>query len=288
MHPEIAHWGIIHIRWYGVMLALAFLVGTAIALREARRLRLDEDRLITVILVTLVAAVLGARALYVVEHVDEFRQEWGGVLALWQGGLTLYGGIVAGTVAGLLTARQIGLPMWVVADALTPSLALGTAFGRVGCFMNGCCYGRPTHLPWGVVFPPDSFAGLEFGTTPVHPSQLYAALVGLVLFGVAWALRRRLAPPGTLFWGFIVLFALIRIPLDFTRAYEPGTVVAHLGSLDITESQLVSVTLALVALLVMMRLHRAAAESAAPVAVANLPAAPGAPPSAPPASPAQP
>jgi len=256
VHPEIAHWGFVHLRWYGVMLALAFLVGTAVALREARRLRLDEDRLITVILVTLVAAVLGARALYVVEHVDEFRQEWGGVLALWQGGLTLYGGIVAGTVAGLLTARQLGLPMWVVADALTPSLALGTAFGRVGCFLNGCCYGRPTKLPWGVVFPPDSFAGLEFGSTPVHPSQLYGALVGLVLFLVTWVLRRRLAPPGTLFWTFIILFAVIRIPLDFTRAYEIEARLLEVGGFAVTESQLTSLALALFAALMIARLRQ--------------------------------
>ncbi len=262
MHPELAHWGFLHIRWYGVMLALAFLVGTTIALREARRLRLDEDRLITVILVTLVAAVLGARGLYVVEHVDEFRQDWGGMLALWQGGLTLYGGIVAGTVAGLFTARQAGMPMWVVADALTPSLALGTAFGRVGCFLNGCCYGRPTKLPWGVVFPPDSFAGLEFGSLPVHPSQLYAALTGLVLFLAAWAVRRRVAPPGTLFWGFIASFALIRIPLDFTRAYEVESRVLELGGVTITESQLTSVALALFASLMIVRLRRAPVASA--------------------------
>src|SRR5258706_11813442 len=108
------------------MLALAFLVGTTIALREARRLRLDEDRLITVILVTLVAAVLGARGLYVVEHVDEFRQDWGGMLALWQGGLTLYGGIVAGTVAGLFTARQARPPAWGGGDPPPPFPAPGT------------------------------------------------------------------------------------------------------------------------------------------------------------------
>src|SRR5262245_3692263 len=154
------------------MLAVAFLVGTWLALKGARRLGLDEDHVVTVILVVLVASVLGARALYVMEHIAEFRRQWGGVIAIWQGGLTLYGGVVAGTAAGLIAARRFKLPMWTVADALTPSFALGTVFGRIGCFLNGCCYGKPTHLPWGVVFPPDSFAGLEFGTTPVHPSQL--------------------------------------------------------------------------------------------------------------------
>ena len=256
MHPDVFHWGFLHVRSYGVMLALAFLVGTAVALREARRLRLDEDRLVTVILTALVAGVLGARGLYVFEHVNEFRQEWGSILALWQGGLTLYGGIIAGTVAGLAVARQLGLPMWVVADALTPSLALGTAFGRVGCFLNGCCYGRPTRLPWGVQFPADSFAGLEYGTATVHPSQIYFALAGLALFGTAWALRRRLAPPGTLFWTIIGMFALIRIPLDFTRAYEVESRLLEWHGLAVTESQVTSLVLAVFAVLMILRLRQ--------------------------------
>ena len=189
MIPELFHAGPFHLRSYGVMMAIAFLVGTWLGLREARRLSLDEDKLVNVILLTLVASILGARALYVIEHLAEFRREWGDVFALWQGGLTLYGGIVAGTLVGLGSARRMGLPRWVVADALTPSLALGTMFGRVGCFLNGCCYGRPTTLPWGVHFPPGSFATLEFGDTPVHPSQLYNAGAGLVMFAALWALR---------------------------------------------------------------------------------------------------
>jgi phosphatidylglycerol:prolipoprotein diacylglycerol transferase len=256
VHPEIVHWGWIHVRSYGLMLAVAFLVGTAIALREARRVGLDEDKLVTVILLVLVASVLGARALYVLEHVDEFRRSWGGVLAVWQGGLTLYGGIVAGVVTGLLAARRLGLPMWTVADALTPSVALGTAFGRVGCYLNGCCYGRPTDLPWGVTFPPDSFAGLEFGNARIHPSQLYFALAGLVLFLVTWALRKRVTVPGVLFWTFMGLFALIRLPLDLTRAYEPQAVLLHAGALPVTESQIESLGIALFALLMILRRRR--------------------------------
>jgi phosphatidylglycerol:prolipoprotein diacylglycerol transferase len=262
VHPEIAHWGFIHIRSYGVMLALAFLVGTWLGLREARRLGLDEDRLINVILIVLVASVLGARALYVMEHVQEFRREWGSVLALWQGGLTLYGGIVAGTAAGLMAARRFGLPMWTVADALTPSLALGAALGRVGCHLNGCCYGRPTTLPWGVVFPPDSYAGLEYGNAAVHPSQLYLATTGLALFALAWGLRRRFRVPGTLFWLFIVAFALVRIPIDMTRAFEPQATLLRLGSWGVTESQLTSVAMALFATLMIVRLRRSAAARA--------------------------
>lgn len=256
MHPDLLDWGVLHVRTYGLMLAVAFLVGTWIALAEARRLHLDEDRVVSVILVTLVAAVLGARALFVFEHVQDFRHAAWSVLALWQGGLTLYGGLVGGTVGGLVAARRLGLPMWTVADALTPSLALGTSLGRVGCFLNGCCYGRPTHVPWGVVFPPDAFSTLEFGPVPVHPSQIYFALAGLALFLLAWALRRRMGVPGVLFWSFVVAFALVRIPLDLTRAYESQAMLLGVGAVRLTESQLTSAVLALFGLLMILRLKR--------------------------------
>ena len=264
MHPELLQLGPLHLRAFGAAMAVAFLAGTWLGMREARRLGLDEDRFVNTILVTLVASVIGARALYVIEHLAEFRSEWGSVLALWQGGLTLYGGIVAGTFAGLVAARRFGLPRWLVADALTPSLALGLMFGRLGCFLNGCCYGRPTTLPWGVRFPHDSFAYLEFGDTPVHPSQLYNAGLGLLLFAAVWAARRRVKMPGTLFWSFLLAFAVLRIPIDMTRAYETDAVLLRAGSLSVTESQLTSVALVLFSALMLVRLRREAPAAAKP------------------------
>lgn len=262
MHPELLQLGPLHVRSFGAAMAVAFLVGTWLGLREARRLRLDEDRFVNVILVTLVAAVLGARALYVIEHLAEFRDEWGSVLALWQGGLTLYGGLVAGTFAGLVSARRFGLPRWLVADALTPSLALGLMFGRLGCHLNGCCYGQPTTLPWGVKFPHDSFAYLEFGDTPVHPSQLYNAGLGLLLFAAVWIARRRVRTPGVLFWSFLLAFAIVRIPIDMTRAYETDALLLRAGPLSVTESQLTSAALALFSALMLVRLRREASAAA--------------------------
>ena len=264
MHPELLQLGPLHLRAFGAAMAVAFLAGTWLGMREARRLGLDEDRFVNTILVTLVASVIGARALYVIEHLAEFRSEWGSVLALWQGGLTLYGGIVAGTFAGLVAARRFGLPRWLVADALTPSLALGLMFGRLGCFLNGCCYGHPTTLPWGVRFPHDSFAYLEFGDTPVHPSQLYNAGLGLLLFAAVWAARRRVKVPGTLFWSFLLAFAVLRIPIDMTRAYETDAVLLRAGSLSVTESQLTSVALVLFSALMLVRLRREAPAAAKP------------------------
>jgi phosphatidylglycerol:prolipoprotein diacylglycerol transferase len=264
LHPELLHLGFVHLRSYGLMMAVAFVVGTFLGLREARRLGLDEDRVVNVILVTLIASVFGARMLYVLEHLPEFRREWTSVLALWQGGLTLYGGIAAGTLAGLVAARRMQLPVWLTADALTPSLAIGTMFGRVGCFLNGCCYGRPTTLPWGVVFPHDSFAYLEYGDQPVHPAQLYNALAGLLLFVLFQSLRKRFRVPGVMFWTFIVLFALVRIPLDLTRTYETDAVLMHAGLMDITESQLMSAGMILFGLLMIVRLRRSAPNHTTP------------------------
>lgn len=266
MHPELFHVGPVTLRSYGVLMAVAFVAGTFLALREARRLGLDEDKVVNVILVTLIASVFGARMLYVLEHLSEFRREWTSVLALWQGGLTLYGGIAAGTFAGLVAAKRMGLPVWITADALTPALALGTFFGRVGCFLNGCCYGRPTSLPWGVVFPTGSFATLEYGSQPVHPSQLYNAAAGLFLFVLFQALRGRFKVPGVMFWSFIVLFALFRIPLDLTRTYETEAVLLRIGTLDVTESQLMSLGMILFASLMILRLRRTVSLAPPPAA----------------------
>ncbi len=282
MYPEIGHWGFLHVRTYGLTLAIAFLVGTWLGLKEARRYGMDEDKFLTVILFTLIGSIFGARLLYVMEHIADYRQQWSSVLALWQGGLTLYGGIVAGTIVGLWMARRQGLRVWRVADALAPSLALGTAIGRVGCFLNGCCYGRPTRLPWGIVYPPDTFPSIEFGATPIHPSQIYFSLTSLVLFAVMWRLRKRVRFAGQLFWGFIVAYALVRIPLDFTRAYEPGSVLGQVGGFDVTESQLVSLALALFGFLMMLRLRRhAGVETATPAGTAGTtPMPPAEPPQA--------
>ncbi|MCC6652252.1 MAG: prolipoprotein diacylglyceryl transferase [Candidatus Eisenbacteria bacterium] len=258
MFPELFHLGPIQLHSYGAMMAIAFLVGTALGLKEAKRLGLDEDKLLNVILVSLVAAILGARALYVMEHLQQFRREWGSVLALWQGGLTLYGGIVAGSFAGLVAARRMGLPRWKVADALTPALAIGTMFGRVGCFLNGCCYGKPTLMPWGVRFPHDSFAALEYGDTPVQPSQLYNAAVGLVLFLVLWLRRKSFRVPGVMFWTFIMAFALARVGLDMTRTYETESILLRTPWLELTESQITSIAMALFGMLMIMRLRNAA------------------------------
>jgi phosphatidylglycerol:prolipoprotein diacylglycerol transferase len=225
MFPEIFHFGPLHLRSFGVMLAAAFLVGTWLALKEARRRGLDESKLINLVLVILVSSILGARGMYVLTHLEEYRSHPLMAFALWEGGLTLYGGLALGTIAGFAYMRRAGMPMGVTADVLTPSVALGVAIARIGCFLNGCCFGVPGHAYWCMRFPPGSPPDAIFPGERLHPSQLYNVLAAFVLFLLLLWLRRRLKAPGQLWWTFLALFMLVRIPIDATRYYEPSAYV---------------------------------------------------------------
>ena len=225
MLPELFHFGPFHLRSFGVMLALAFLAGTWIALKDARRRGLDETHVLNLVLVILVASVVGARGMYALTHQAEFAGRPLAVLAIWEGGLTLYGGLILGTIAGFVAMARMRLPQGPTADALTPGVALGAGIARIGCFLNGCCYGLPSTAPWALRFPVGSPPDLEFPGQSLHPSQLYNSLAGFALFGVVLLLRPHVKAPGRLWWTFVVLFLLVRIPIDATRYYEPSAYV---------------------------------------------------------------
>ncbi len=239
MHPEIFSFGPFHIRSFGLLLAAGFGVGAWLAIREARRKGLDETKLVNLILVILVSSMVGARVFYVVTHLPEFAGDPFAVLRVWEGGLTLYGGLALGTLAGFGYMARVGLPLGVTADVLAPSVALGAGIARIGCYLNGCCFGVPGHAPWCVRFPPGSPPDLQFPGFLLHPSQLYNVAAGFGLFLLLLWLRPRLKAPGQLWWAFVVLFALVRIPIDATRYYEPSATIARPFGLPVTDSELV-------------------------------------------------
>jgi phosphatidylglycerol:prolipoprotein diacylglycerol transferase len=237
--PEIFSFGPIHLRTFGIMLAVAFLVGAWIALGEARRRGIDETKLLNMVLVILVASILGARGFYVVTHPAEHAGDPFAAFRLWEGGLTLIGGFVAGTIAGFAYMRYAGLPFGATADAVTPSVALGVAIARIGCFLNGCCFGLPGTAPWCVRYPAGSPPELMFPGAHLHPSQLYNALVFFGLFALTLWLRPRLKGDGQLWWLFVILFALVRIPIDATRYYERSAYVLRWSGGGLTDSELI-------------------------------------------------
>lgn len=249
MYPEILALGPFHIRSFGLLLAAAFGVGAWLSLGEARRKGLDETKVVNLILVILLSSMLGARVFYVFTHWPEFANDPLAILRVWEGGLTLYGGLVLGTVAGFAYMARVGLPMGVTADVIAPSVALGTGIARIGCFLNGCCFGIPGHLPWCVRFPPGSPPDAEFPGQLLHPSQLYNAAAGVGLFLLLLWLRPRLKSPGQLWWAFVALFSLVRVPIDATRYYEPSAYLVRWGGGGLTDSEFVGIGLLLAGLI---------------------------------------
>lgn len=258
MFPEIFSFGPFHLRSFGVMLAAAFLVGTWISLGEARRRGIDETKLVNMVLVILLASVLGARAFYVFTHPAELEADPWSFLRIWEGGLTLIGGFVAGTIAGFAYMRRAGLPLGVTADTVTPAVALGVAIARVGCFLNGCCFGVPGHEPWCVRFPEGAPASIVFPGLAVHPSQLYNVAAFFAIFLLTLWLRPRLKGDGQLWWAFVILFALVRIPIDATRFYEKSAYVTTILGRPVTDSELIGFALVAIGLFFFVRAGRAA------------------------------
>jgi phosphatidylglycerol:prolipoprotein diacylglycerol transferase len=267
MHPDVIHLGRFTLHSYGLMLAISFFVGILLASRRAPARGLSPDLIFDTALVIIFAAILGARLLYVAFHMNEMRGLLD-VVSLWSGGLTMYGGVLSAMLAAWIYLRRRQVSFLKVADTMAPSLALGLGLTRVGCFLNGCCYGKPTTGPFGVHFPPDSFVTRMFGAAAVHPSQLYSALTGLIGFGILLLYdRRRSLPVGRLFALYLMLDGIGRFLLDFSRYYEANVYIVGL-----TVNQLISIGLFLLGLALCFR--RSVSAEALP-ATAGTPATPG-------------
>jgi phosphatidylglycerol:prolipoprotein diacylglycerol transferase len=226
MYPVLFRIGDFEITSFGVLVAIGALVGLWIMRRELLRSRLPPDALDAAV-AGIVGGLAGAKLLWVAEHLGE---EPVVDLLLSRGGMSWFGGFAGGVLAGLVVMRRKKLPIIPVLAAATPALAIGHAIGRIGCFLVGDDYGRPTSLPWGVAFP----EGLPPTTIPVHPTQLYEAAA---LAALAWLLfrwRRGDQSDRFVLGVYLVLAGGIRFAIEFLRVNERvlGPLsVAHIASL---------------------------------------------------------
>lgn len=264
MFPVLAEIGRLPLRSYGLAMAIAFLAAIWLARRRARKSGLNPDLIIDLAFFVIVASIAGARATYVAVHWDYFRLYPGAIPRVWDGGLAQYGGIAAGVAVGLLFLKGRKVPLWKTADVVTPSLALGVAIGRIGCFLNGCCFGRPCELPWGVVFPPESAAGHQFRGIALHPTQLYESLAALGVLGVLLLAERRKPFDGFLLWLFIILLSAYRFAVDHLRYYEPMSVVSAEGGLTLTSNQIIGLAFVVVSAACMVCLRRRSSRDRTP------------------------
>src|SRR5208282_6577614 len=152
------------------MVALAFLFGLWTATLRARRENISGEKITDIVLWLMIGGILGARVVYVTTYwQEEFAsQPFSEIFMIQHGGLVYYGGLIGATIAGMIYIHWKKMPLWKTADVFAPSIALGSIFGRIGCLLNGCCYGRACSLPWAIRFPADHATGGE----PVHPTQI--------------------------------------------------------------------------------------------------------------------
>jgi phosphatidylglycerol:prolipoprotein diacylglycerol transferase len=227
--------GPIVIRWYGILMAIAIVVGLWLAHRQARRERLPADDIISVAQWSILAGLLGARLYEVVFNWDYYGQHPAKIFAVWEGGLAIHGGLLGGILVGVWLAARWKLPVLRSLDVAAPSLALGQAIGRWGNFFNEEAFGRQTSLPWKLyISPPHRPFG--YGQSEYfHPTFLYESLWDLGIFVILITLvrPRHGARPGTVFFSYIGLYSVGRFLIEAIRLdsfWVGGFRVAQLAS----------------------------------------------------------
>jgi len=242
------------LRTYGLMMAVSFLLGLALARALNRRDGRGDEDLLDLAVWIMLGAVAGARVLYVIVEWPEF---WGpeapeslvarlfGMAAVWRGGLVYYGGLAGAFATALVYLRSRRLPVWSYGDVLAPGLALGQVSGRLGCWFNGCCYGRPSGT-FGVVFPAIG------DNIPRLPTMLYESAFCLALAAFLTWFWRRKAYAGQVFWLYVLLYAVWRFGIEFLRGdAERGVLV----SAALSPSQWISLVAAAAALAMLAALR---------------------------------
>jgi phosphatidylglycerol:prolipoprotein diacylglycerol transferase len=250
---SLPSYGPITVYTYGVLLAAAYLLGLKLAMVRAKQRGLDANRVLDLGIYIIISALIGAKLLLLVTDFRTFTANPRELLTLARSGGVFYGGLILAVAVALVYIR-IGLPLWTTCDVFAPGIALGHIVGRFGCLFAGCCYGKPTTLPWGITFT-DPFAATNVGTplgVPLHPTQLYEAGAEFLILMVLLLTERKGRPfAGRTFWFYMLLYAISRFIIEFFRGDERGTVGMF------STSQFISILLAPLAIAMLVYLGRA-------------------------------
>lgn len=208
MHPIICKIGPLTVYSYGVMLTVAVLVCSFLLTREARKRGFSPDILLDLVFWAVMGGIIGARVFYILLNLDFYIQDPIEIIMLQHGGLAFQGGLLGGMLTGLLFIRKHSLSLLTTLDLVAPYVALGHAIGRIGCFLNGCCFGR--EVPWGIYFPSHQ--------ANLHPTQIYESIGLLAVFIILKKRERNIKYPGQIFIWYLVLSSALRFVNEFYRA----------------------------------------------------------------------
>ena len=227
MYPELFSIGPVTVYSYGVLLAVSYLFGLWLAMRRAKRWGLDPNRVLDLGIYIIIAALVGAKLLLLVVDFEQFSRSTADFLSLARSGGIFYGGLILAVVVAFGYIARHRMPLWTTCDVFAPGIALGHVTGRLGCLAAGCCYGRPTDLPWGLTFT-NPLAAANVGTPlgiTLHPTQMYEAGAELLILGFLLATERRGRPfGGRTFWSYMFLYAVSRYIVEIYRGDPRGMV----------------------------------------------------------------
>jgi phosphatidylglycerol:prolipoprotein diacylglycerol transferase len=286
MYPELFRIGSFPINTYGVLLALAFLLALIVAAWLAARDGLPRERVYDLGLWMLLAALIGSKVLMLLTE-PVYREHPWQLLSLdfLRSGGVFYGGFLGAVLTGYLLIRRYGLPWWKTADAFAPGIALGLAIGRQGCFAAGCCWGKPTTLPWGVHFTEAghevtgvptivgqlsetaqqnywaSKLGGELAPVHLHPTQLYESFAALIIFLFLIWLHRRKRFDGQVILFYALLYGITRFTIEFFRDDPRGDILGLTTLTGLSTSQMISLVVGLFALVMLIGRYRRAKSS---------------------------
>jgi len=262
MHPVLFRIGPFALRSYGVLLALSFFLGILLASRRLTKMGGDGAKMIDLAVVIIITSIVGSRLFYVAFHWDEFAGRLTDIVnpfnnpeGIGIAGLSMDGGVFLAVLCGLLYLRLTRQPVLLTLDALAPSFGLGIFLTRIGCFLNGCCFGRPCATGLGIVFPPESLAGWQYPGRPLHPAQLYNAAGGMIMLGLLLWLERYRTFRGFTFLLAVMLYGILRLLVDFYRHFEENVIIFHLGEFGLTANQVISGLAMLTALVLFVLFH---------------------------------
>jgi phosphatidylglycerol:prolipoprotein diacylglycerol transferase len=254
VYPELFSLGPVTVYSYGVLLAASYLLGLRMAMARARRRGLDASRVLDLGIYIIVSALVGAKLLLLIVDFDQYRRSPAELLGLVRSGGVFYGGLILAVIVAFWYIVRRGLPFWTTCDVFAPGIALGHVTGRLGCLAAGCCYGRPTDVPWAITFT-NPLAAANVGTPlgiPLHPTQIYEAGAELLILGFLLASERRGRPfAGRTFWAYMLLYALSRFVIEMYRGDPRGMVFG-----TVSTSQFISLVLAPLSLVMLVWLSR--------------------------------
>ncbi|MBK8465677.1 MAG: prolipoprotein diacylglyceryl transferase [Chloracidobacterium sp.] len=264
MYPELFRIGTFPVTTYGIFLALGMLLALFVASRLGAPDGLPRERIYDLGLWTLVGGLVGSKVLmfFVEDNVNIFTLDF-----LRSGGV-YYGGLIGGFLAVVILVRLYKLPLWKVADAFAPGLALGQAFGRQGCFSAGCCWGKPTNLPWGVHF---TELGHEYTGVPIygldgnhihlHPTQLYESFIMFAVFAFLIYLHRRKKFDGQVLIAYGIIYSIVRFSIEFIRDDPRGDLLGFTSLTGLSTSQGISLIVAAGSIVFMFMRHKRVSSS---------------------------